>query len=411
MGTLPKLLSLPKATRVQGTFNLPLSKSLTNRALVLNALYPDITLSGISSSADSQFLVQSLQKDSDEQIYVGAGGTTLRFSLAYWATQPGKRKIIGGTDVLNSRIVAPLVEALNALGGSITYIGELGCAPLQVEGKSMKGGHLALGHLESSQFVSALMLIGPFLEEGLDLHWESVVSAPYLMMTAAMMRQAGFEVELKTNGVFIPARKTVAPVVLKIEPDWSALAFWCEAIALSPESQLFFPGFTEKSTQGDCKVIHYFEPLGVGHSFTNGGIRLFHKRALSPGLLTYNLVGEPDLAQALILTMIAKRIPFEVNGLGTLRGKECDRINALEIQALTLGIELESTQNSLRCLSYPQEFTLPKVPYSSMEDHRVAMSLAPLSLNFPLTLTEPSVVAKSYPEFWEHWKSATSSKE
>lgn len=192
-----------------------------------------------------------------------------------------------------------------------------------------------------------------------------------------------------------------------MEPDWSAVAFWCQAVALSEQADILLPGFTADSLQGDSRVKDYFEPMGVKHTFTEAGLRLEKRAYLAPGELIYNLIGEPDLAQALILTMIMLRIPFEVNGLSTLTGKETDRIKALVDIASTFGVHLQSTPSSIRCKSYPEAFKQPESPFDSLEDHRVAMSLAPLSLRFPLTINNPEVTSKSYPEFWNHWSEAT----
>lgn len=391
---------------LSGSFNLPLSKSMVNRGLLLAALWPEITLSGISSASDSQFLQNVLGAIDESEIFVGAGGTTLRFALAYWANREGEEIILKGTDYLNQRPISQLVDALNALGADISYASKEGCAPLLVRGKELEGGTLDLGHVESSQFVSALMLLGPSMKKGLQLSWVSLPSKPYVLMTAAILREAGFEVLLHTTGVHISPGQKPLKKQLHMEPDWSAIAFWCEAVALCEEADLFFPGFKEDSLQGDSKVIHYFEPLGVKYTFEEGGLRLSKKAVLPPGHVIYNLIGEPDLAQALVTTMLLKGVPFEINGLSTLVGKETDRIAWMKSFASSLGISLETTPSSIRCLKYPSKLAQPKSPFSAMGDHRVAMALAPASLKFPLDICEVEVVKKSYPEFWEHWERA-----
>ena len=399
-----------RGVNLQGTFQLPLSKSMVNRALLLAALWPELTLSGMSSAKDSVYLREVLGATDGTEVFVGEGGTTLRFAAAFWATQEGQTLVLSGTDRLNARPIAPLVEALNALGADISYTGVPGQGPLKIQGRRMKGGTLALGHVQSSQFVTALMLIGPSLEEGLALTWHSLPSRPYVVMTAALLREAGFEVELSTDGVRIPAGQTPERKRLHMEPDWSAMGFWCEAVALSTTADLFFPGFEDDALQGDSKVIHYFEPLGVRANFEQGGLRLRKKSVLSPGNLIYNLIGEPDLAQALILTMLLKRIPFEVNGLSTLEGKETDRIGWLKKVANSLVLDLETTPSSVRMLTYPKTTATDLPVFDTEQDHRAAMSLAPLSLVTPIAMTGAEVVGKSYPEFWEHWNAAIGSQ-
>jgi 3-phosphoshikimate 1-carboxyvinyltransferase len=395
---------------LRGRFQLPLSKSMVNRALLLAALWPELTLSGMSSAKDSVFLRETLGATDGDVVFVGEGGTTLRFAAAFWATQPGQTLVLSGTDRLNARPIAPLVDALNALGAEITYTQEQGQGPLNIVGRKMEGGSIHLGHVQSSQFVTALMLIGPSLAQGLTLEWYSLPSRPYVVMTAALLREAGFEVQLSTSGVHIPAGQTPDRKQLHMEPDWSAVGFWCEAVALSEDADLLLEGFQEDALQGDSKVIHYFEPLGVRATFEPEGLHLRKKSVLAPGQLTYNLIGEPDLAQALVLTLLMKRIPFEVNGLSTLQGKETDRVAWLKKVASGLGMALETTPSSVRMLNYPKASVAELGPIDTEQDHRAAMSLAPLSLRLPVGITASEVVAKSYPEFWDHWAKATRSQ-
>lgn len=397
-------ISLQPITKpVQGTFELPLSKSMVNRALLLAAMYPEITLSGMSTSSDSVYLQQVLDGYLGDSAMVGAGGTTLRFATAYWACQEGAEMELYGTERLNKRPIAPLVDALNALGASVSYTAAEGEAPLRIQGRNLKGGRLHLGHVSSSQFITALMLISPKMKEGLHLTWDSAPSQPYLVMTAALLRESGFEVLLTAEEFKISAGQQPKKVELFIERDWSAVAFWCEVVALSNEANIELLGFKPESLQGDSRVLDYFEPLGVKSAFENGSLILTKKPILPLGKFTANLISEPDLAQALITTLLVTKVPFEIHGLQTLTTKETNRIVALEQLAQSLGITVRSTRDSLSCVDYPDVFTSGPKSYDSLEDHRVAMSLAPLSLRFPVTINDPSVVAKSYPEFWNHF--------
>ena len=396
------LLHLPKHSGIlEGTVDLPLNKSLANRAQILAALYPHLTLTTIPKAEDSRFLAQALSSD-ERDLHVGAGGTTLRFATAYWATQPGALKVLSGTDALNSRPIAELVDALNALGADITYEGKDQHPPLRISGASLTRSSLTLGTLRSSQFLTALMLIGPALPNGLKLTWESLPSRSYVEMTVAMMKELGFDITLEGNSAAMAPYTATTPRTIALERDWSALAFWCEAVALSTSASLFFPGLQPHSLQGDRKVLDYFEPLGVGHTFTSDGLQLTKKSTLAYGKLVYNLEQCPDLAQALITTCFALRQPFEIFGLSTLPHKECDRLQALVDLAAQLGITVQATDHSLACTSYPETFAALG-PQPSREDHRVAMSLAPLSMLMPLSIEHPEVVAKSYPDFWQHW--------
>ena len=398
-----KLDLAPKKGALHGTFELPLSKSMVNRALLLAALFPEITLSGMSSSSDSQYLQQVLEGYLGDSAMVGAGGTTLRFAAAYWACKEGASQELYGTDTLNKRPVAPLVEALNALGGDVRYSKVAGQAPLLVKGKKIKGGNHHMGHVESSQFITALMLISPKMEEGLHLTWDSVPSQPYLVMTAALLREAGFEVLLTSEEFSIAPGQKPKKVELFMERDWSAVAFWCEVVALAEDAEIELVGFKEESLQGDSRVLDYFEPLGVRSQFKNKSLFLSKKPVLALGKFTANLISEPDLAQALITTLLLQKTPFEIHGLQTLRKKESDRIKALVHLANKLGVIVHATLDSMRCEGYPEKLQIKKPFFDSLEDHRVAMSLAPVSLKFPITICRPEVVEKSYPEFWDHF--------
>lgn len=393
----------PKKGALRGTFELPLSKSMVNRALLLAALYPEITLSGMSSSSDSQYLHQVLDGYLGDSAMVGAGGTTLRFATAYWACMEGANQELYGTETLNKRPIAPLVEALNALGGDVRYLKNVGEAPLRVLGKAMKGGRYHMGHVESSQFITALMLISPKMSEGLHLSWDSVPSQPYLVMTAAILREAGFEVLLTKEAFKIAPGQKPKKVELFMERDWSAVAFWCEVVVLAEDAVIELVGFKAESLQGDSRVLDYFAPLGVKSQFKNNALILSKKPVLPLGKFTANLISEPDLSQALITTLLLQKIPFEIYGLQTLGRKESDRIQALVQFAENLGVEVHATKDSMRCEGYPNEIQLANTSFDSLEDHRVAMSLAPVSLKFPLTISSPEVVEKSYPEFWDHF--------
>lgn len=388
---------------IEGRFDLPISKSMVGRALLLAALFPEVTLSNMSTSEDSVFLSEVLKGYLPQDGFVGAGGTTLRFATAYWATRAGSVQQLRGTNTLNKRPIAPLVDALNALGGDVRYVDKAGEAPLRIHGRELVGGEYSFGHLNSSQFITALMLVSPTMKNGLQLHWDSVPSQSYLVMTAALLREAGFRVVLTSHSFQIEGGQKPEKVTLFMERDWSAVAFWCEAVALSSEAEITLEGFEKSSLQGDSRVLDYFEPLGVGASFKDGNLVLKKRAVLPLGKYTANLISEPDLAQALVTTLVHLKIPFEIFGLQTLINKETNRIAALQEMAERFGVALKATKESLSCEEYPDELILSHPTFKSYEDHRVAMSLAPLSLRYPIAIDDPEVVGKSYPSFWEHW--------
>ena len=387
---------------LEGTVALPKNKSLANRALILQAQFPQITISGTAKSTDVIKLQEALTS-SAANIHVGAGGTTLRFAMAFWAAQPGAHKVLTGTDTLNNRPISALISALNTLGANIQALGKKGTGPFEIKGAKLRGGKIHLSEVPSSQFITALMLIAPSMEEGLTLSWDQLPSRSYVEMTAAQMAQMGFKVVLEPQGVHVAATHDLDPYQYTIEPDWSAMGFWCEAVALSQSSNLFFPDVRTSSLQGDRKVLDFFEPLGVQASFSETGLELKKKSTLAYGNLAYNLENTPDLAQPLITAMLALKQPFEVNGLQTLPLKECDRIQALVDLAKAMGVEPSATSSTIQVRAYPEHLLPLDDVLASREDHRVAMSLAPLSLLMPITIDAPDVVAKSYPDFWDQW--------
>lgn len=385
---------------IEGSVDLPISKSMANRALVLIKQFPELSISSHSTSADVKALEQVLSGNGT--LDCGAGGTTLRFAMAYWAAQPGSTVTLAGTEKLMGRPVLPLIEALEELGARIQPQGSNGTGPYKVSGAALQGGRLDLGNVESSQYITALLLIAPAMKKGLTLQWNSLPSKPYVLMTVAMLRTAGFDVEMTSNTIVVQPG-TPAKTTLEMEPDWSAVAFWCSAVALSTSAKIQLGGFVDPSVQGDSKVVHLFEPLGVKHTFVPGGMLLEKRPFLCPGIYKANLKNTPDLAQPLINTLCALRIPFEVRGLDTLMGKETDRYHWLIQTWKSLGVNLTVLPNGLECEKFPASFVAPSAPFDSYEDHRVAMSLAPLSMLFPIEISAPEVVSKSYPEFWDHW--------
>ncbi len=387
---------------LEGTVVLPKNKSLANRALILQAQFPQITISGTAKSTDVVKIQEALTS-SASHIHVGAGGTTLRFAMAFWAAQPGAHKVLTGTETLNNRPITALIQALNGLGATIKALGKNGSGPFEIKGAKLRGGKVHLSEVPSSQFITALMLIAPSMEEGLTLSWDQLPSRSYVEMTAAQMAQMGFKVVLEPQGVQVAATHELAPYQYTLEPDWSAMGFWCEAVALSKRAELFFPGIQTNALQGDRKVLDFFEPLGVHASFSETGLTLKKKPTLAYGNMAFNLDNMPDLAQPLITAMLALKQPFEVHGLQTLPFKECDRIQALVDLAKALGVEPSATSSTIQVKAYPEDLLPLDDVLASREDHRVAMSLAPLSLLMPITIDAPEVVAKSYPDFWEQW--------
>lgn len=306
---------------------------------------------------------------------------------------------------MKQRPIGPLVEALRSLGADIDYAEREGFPPLRIRGRQLRGGCLHLSGSVSSQYVSALLLIAPYLSSSLRLRLEgTIVSRPYIDMTLALMRhfgaQAGWEAEDTLVVAPAPYQSTAR---YRVETDWSSAACWYEAVALAtdPAARLLLRGLREETWQGDARVQDYFLPLGVKTTFCAEGAVL-EKTAMQSGAIVFDLSGQPDLAQSLVVACAALQRPFRFTGLQTLRIKETDRLAALarELDKLGITVAVENDE-SIRSVTYASA-PAHLQPVATYEDHRMALAFSPCALRFPgLQIAEPAVVNKSYPGFWE----------
>ena len=399
-------------SRLQGRIQLPASKSISNRALLINALCSDgITPDNLSDCDDTQVMLRAL-RDMPDTIDIGAAGTAMRFLTAYLCVTPGTH-VITGTERMQHRPIGILVEALRRLGASIEYLGEEGFPPLRITGNSeLQGGEVSVSGGVSSQFISALLMIGPVLKEGLLLKLTGeVVSRPYLDMTVTIMRQFGAQVEWESDN-----EVRVAPVPYQsrpytIENDWSAASYWYEMVALSrdAEAEIVLPGLHLESMQGDWQVSRIFNELGIVTEYFQEAdgteaIRL-NKGGNLTCWLSCDLSSQPDLAQTIIVTAAMLDIPFNMGGLRTLRIKETDRIAALCRELGNLGVSIEDQGNDRMEWGgqWAKNVDLPEI--ATYEDHRMAMAFAPACLRMGgVRIMNPAVVSKSYPTYWEHLK-------
>ena len=397
---------------LQATIMLPSSKSICNRALIIAALSGRHTqLENLSDCDDTRVLVRALQSE-EEIIDVMAAGTAMRFSTAYFSTVPGTR-ILTGTARMRQRPIGVLVEALRQLGAKIDYAETEGFPPLRITGITLKGGVVSLPANVSSQYISALLMVGPTLREGLCLHLEgTILSRPYIDMTIALMRQFGAVVEWTDDATICVAPQSYRPLKeFRVESDWSAASYWYELVALSsdPEARVVLPYLFENSLQGDSRIREFFTPLGVHTDFTAEGVVLTKRKAETTEVFKLDLSEQPDLAQTLVVTCAMLHQPFHFIGLQTLKIKETDRIAALCTELQKMGICIEAANDSeLFCKEFGATELPPNafISIDTYDDHRMAMAFAPCALRYPLLrINHPEVVSKSYPSFWQHLKS------
>lgn len=397
-GGLPDVVSI----------DLPASKSISNRVLVMNALAGNNGPVGNLARCDDTEAMLGALVSGGEEVNIGAAGTAMRFLTAYFAMQEGRTVLLDGSPRMRQRPVGILVDALRACGACIRYAGEDGFPPLHISGCRLSApAVLRMEGSVSSQFVTALMLIAPYMENGLTLELEGrVVSRPYIEMTAGLMRRFGAEVDVDDRRIRV-APGCYQPVDFKVESDWSAAGYWYELKALLPALGIRLRGLEAESLQGDSRVAELFRLMGVTTRFDADGAVLGYDSSLVQPSLCIDLSGQPDLAQTVAVTACLKGIPFELQGLSTLRLKETDRIEALCSQLGRLGYRLDASEAGVLCWSGELSEVSTHVAIDTFDDHRMAMAFAPVAVIHPgLVIRDAAVVSKSYPDFWSHLEAA-----
>ena len=392
---------------IQAEIKLPLSKSISNRVLLINALAGNKgTIKSVAQCDDTDAMKAALSS-SDETINIGAAGTAMRFLTAYFAVSEGRVVILDGSERMRQRPIKALVDALNSCGASISYLGAEGYPPLKIEGRRLKGGAITLDGSISSQYVSALLMVAPCMESGLALTLEGdVVSRPYIDMTLSLMKEWGVDSEVDGTTFKVPDSRYV-PIEYSVEADWSAASYWFEIAAFS-FGDIKLDGLKPKSLQGDSRVAKLFGNFGIEAEWDDAeGLELVASPDITPRFIA-DLSEQPDLAQTLVVTCCALNIPFHITGLATLKIKETDRLSALcgELRKLSFLIECEN-DSELSWTGQRVPVTAEEVAIDTYKDHRMAMAFAPVAFFLPgLIIKDAGVVTKSYPEFWDDMRKA-----
>lgn len=400
--------------RLDMTVDLPASKSISNRALIIHALSGGSTLPENLSDCDDTSVIIDALRTMPEKINIKAAGTAMRFMTAYLSVTPGTH-ILTGTERMKHRPIGILVDALRTLGANIEYIGEEGYPPLRITGSTLKGGLLEIHGNVSSQYISALLMIGPMLKDGLTLRLlDHIISRPYIDLTLWMMGEFGAEAEWTSADTITVNPKPYKSRDYFIENDWSGASYWYEILALNgdPESEIRLTGLMDGSKQGDSITRYIFSLLGVK-------TKLQSKKAGIPQTITlkknghcvpkleYDFVNCPDLAQTFVVACAAMNIPFHFTGLSTLKIKETDRIEALKTEMRKLGYVVKDIDGSE--LLWDGERCEPSLEQGidTYEDHRMALAFAPYAMKHNgLVINNPQVVTKSYPHYWDHLRQA-----
>lgn len=390
------------------TILLPSSKSISNRVLVMNKLSQSTMIPENISDCDDTFVMQRALKNHAELTDIMGAGTAMRFLTAYYSVTEG-RTVLTGTDRMLHRPINVLVNALCSLGANIKYMNEEGFPPLQIEGHTLEGGEVTLQGDVSSQFTSALLMVGPVMKKGLTIHLTGkIVSRPYIDMTLHLMNSYGANAHWDDSKTLRVLATGYKPCAFRVENDWSAASYWYEIVALSQDQNacITLPGLMENSVQGDAQVRTFFENLGVSTTLSHGNFVL-HKTDKKESKVDWDLENVPDLAQTLVVTCAMMGRPFKFTGLQSLKIKETDRLKALKTEMAKLGFIIKINWGDSVSWDGKREKSSNKIAIDTYEDHRMAMAFAPCCISLPhLKINNPEVVSKSYPKFWRDLKAA-----
>ena len=397
----------PPEDLLEARIKMPLSKSISNRALMINALTAGASpLKEVADCDDTQAMRSGIGIK-EGKVDVGAAGTAMRFLTAYYASIPGTDIILDGSERMRQRPIGELVDALKLCGADITYIANEGFPPLHIKGKKLEGGEIAIKADVSSQFISAIMMIGPLMNEGLTIFLKGETkSLPYIRMTLEMMKQWGVNVEMEGDVIRIP-HGDYKPTDFTVEGDWSAASYWYEIEALT-SGWITLDGLRQFSLQGDSWVKVIFTNLGVNTEFDgeSGGVDLVATPDSSPRLLA-DMTDTPDLTQTVVVTCSMLGIPFRIEGVSSLRIKETDRLEALKSELMKVGIVV-TIEGDNTIFWEGSRCPVTELPaFDTYDDHRMALALAPVSLFLPgIIVRNAQVVSKSYPGYWDDLRSA-----
>ena len=391
---------------INGTINLPASKSISNRALIINALsYSPYPIQNLSDSDDTKVLTTALFSNSNK-FDIGHAGTAMRFLTAFLAKIVGEWEITG-SERMQQRPIAILVDALIQLGAQIEYLGNEGCPPLKILGSHLKGETIELDGSVSSQYISALLLIAPTIENGLTLKLKgNITSRSYIKLTLELMAKFGIQYRWYENEIYVPEQKYFA-LDFTCEADWSGASYWYQIMALVDKGEILLENLLLDSLQGDVNIASWFEQFGVTSTQKTEGVLLTKSKNRQPDKLVLDFIENPDVAQTMACLCVAKNIPFHFSGLKTLKIKETDRIAALQNELAKLGIPITEPEHGELAwdgsLDMEQQEENPII--RTYHDHRMALAFAPMALaGYNMQIDDPMVVTKSYPGFWEDLK-------
>ena len=390
----------------QASIFLSGSKSESNRLLILQALYPDIEIENIASCDDTTTLQKALASQED-MLDIHHAGTAMRFLTAYLAATTQKEITLTGSPSMLQRPIGPLVDALRDMGAAIAYTGKQGYPPLKIAPAALSG-NVTIDAGMSSQYISALALIGPYLKKGLTLTLKgNITSKPYIDMTLSLLSSIGAKSTFKGHDIRILPLKKSNKVKIAVEGDWSSASYFYSLVALSKKRCVHLSSFKTNSLQADATLASLYETLGVTTTAIDSQtIALSKNDAPLPAGFKADLTPSPDLAQTIAVTCFGLGIACHLTGLHTLKIKETDRLVALQNELTKLGAVVHITKDTLVIESHEIAFgnRTQDIEIATYDDHRMAMAFGVLAELFCVTIQDPMVVTKSYPAYYSDLK-------
>ena len=393
-----------KSKNCFGSITITGSKSESNRLLILKALYPDLEISNLSNSDDTQVTLKAL-KNNESIVDIHHAGTAMRFLTAFFSVKPNSKVVLTGSSRMQDRPIELLVEALRSLGAEIEYVNKKGFPPLKITGKKIDVSQVALPADISSQYISALMLIAPSLKNGLEIDLiGETTSIPYIKMTQTLLDNLGFKTFFNNNKIKISPADKITLNQWTVESDWSSASYFYSVVAIANKSEITLESYYSESLQGDSDLVQIYKKIGVTTVFNNGSITLSKTpNFVLPEVLDLDFRNTPDLAQTIAVSCFGLGVDCNLTGLHTLKIKETDRLEALKVELEKLGAIISITNDSLE-LRFSGVIN-QNISIDTYNDHRMAMAFAPLGIKVPIVINNSEVVSKSYPGFWEDFKS------
>lgn len=384
---------------INGTIQITGSKSESNRLLILQQFFKNLQIKNLGNSDDAQYMQKALASKS-ELVDIHHAGTAMRFLTAYFSVAKGRETILTGSKRMKERPIKLLVDALKSLGADISYLENEGYPPIKITGKNLSNNKVTINGNVSSQYISALLLIAPSLENGLELTFEGkVTSMPYINMTLGLLTELGIENSWKEDAVKVSATESINDKTATVESDWSSASYYYSLAALSETAKITLNSYKQNSLQGDSVLSEIYQHFGVKTTFVDNSIVLEKGEINNLKTLSVDLKNAPDIAQTIAVTCFGLGVVCDLTGLHTLKIKETDRLEALKSELTKLGAEIEVTDKSLHLKASKKINN--DVLIKTFDDHRMAMAFAPLLLKTSLEIEDANVVSKSYPDFWK----------